>query len=248
MKASLRRTWRLWQWTLSQALHQRVAWALAAVAFGIVAGGSVLRVFNFGDEEPRFFLNLAQASLLGSGTLLAAVLGPLLFCEGLASRTTHLFLTRGARRGEIVSGAVLAMVTLLGWLVLLHAVALSFLMLSHGHGAGLSISLRLLAAGFGPLLIIGSMAVLMPILLHRPALATLGTLALTVAGQLAPVLQHMQTRSEGFVAWLWSGLAYVVPNFAIFETAPASIAALYAGGYAALYWALAVLCFARREI
>ncbi len=248
MSARLQRCWHLTQFLLAQALHQRVGWLLATVALAVLAGAGALRGFNLGTEEPRFFTQLALLSLLLSGAFVAAFVGPALFCEGLATRTIPTLLMHGARRSEVVIGLLIALWTLLGWLVLLHAGTLAGVLIAYGHAPELAPALRAVASGFGPLLIVGAGSILAAMLLGRAVLSTAATLALACAGQLAPVIAFAQVRSSGVAQMGWTALEWLVPNFAVFETASPWAAATYAVSYASLYGCAAAFFFARREL
>lgn len=248
MTASGQRCWQLTQFLLTQALHHRIAWVLGAAALAVVAGAGALRGFNFGTEESRFFTQLARLSLLLSGTVVAALVGPALFGEGLATRTIPTLLTHGARRSEVVVGLLFSLWTLLGWLVLLHAGALAGVLIAYGHVPELAPALRAVARGFGPLLVVGAGAVMAATLFQRSALATAATLALAGAGQFAPVIAQAQGHSTGVARLGWTALDWLVPNFALFDSASPATAALYAVGYAGLYGGVAAFFFARREL
>ena len=74
-------------------------------------------------------------------------------------------------------------------------------------------------------------------------------LGLTLAAQLASILEWAGRHSGTTVRWGWQMLDWLVPSFQILEAGTNGLAALvYATGYAALYVLLACAIFSRREI
>ncbi|MBA4138840.1 MAG: hypothetical protein C0518_16165 [Opitutus sp.] len=244
----LHRGWHLVQFQLAAAVHQRVAWVLSGAALAVVLAGAALRTFNFGAAESRFFVSVAEGVLVATGTLLAAVLGPALLGEGGATRTAPLFFSRGVRRSEWVGATLAAVWVVLGWLVVLLAGALTWLLVRHGHGSEVGAAWRQLAGGATGLVIVGAGAVLFAAVFERAAVATTATVALAVAGQLAPILKRLGATSTGAEALGWRALDWLVPNFSTMHTAPGQVALLYVVGYAAVYAVAAAVIFSRREL
>lgn len=248
MNAQPVRLWHGTQLLLAEALHQRIAWLVAGVAVAVIISGSALRGFNFGGEEPRFLINTGRLALGLTGTLLAALLGPVLFFDGLATGTTHALLVRGLRRFEVLAAQLLALWAVLGWLFIACAIAVVLVLVGCGHAAHAGEAVRSLASGSGSLFILGGVAVLGCAIARGPLFAGMVVIAVAIAGQLAPVISHAQSRSAGFGAWGWGALDWIVPNFAVFTTASPAAAAVYAVGYSALYAFAGMLVFSRREI
>lgn len=247
MSSHLRRLWHLVQFQLAEALHQRVAWILAGAAVGVVLAGSALRSFNFGAAEPRFFTSVAQLVLSLTGSLLAALLGPALLGHGLATRTALVLFARGVRRAEWVLSSLAALWLVLGWLVVLVAAALTWLLWRHGHGAQLPGAWRALAPVGAAVLLVGAGAVLFAAIFERPVLAAAATLAWALAGQLAPLVARVAADSRGAEALAWRGLDALVPDFSALAGGGAG-AGIYIAGYAAVCAAAAMLAFSRREL
>lgn len=242
------RFWHLVQFQLAEALHERVAWVLSGAAVALVLAGSALRTFNFGAAEPRFFASVAEVVLLGTGTLLSAVLGPALLGRGIAARTAQLLFTRGVRRAEWVAATLAALWLVLGWLVVLLGAALAWLLVRHGHGAQVGAALRQVAGGTAGIFIVGAGAVFFGAVFERAPAAAAATGALALAGQLAPILARLAESSRGLEAAGWRVLDWLVPNFSALSGGGGEVALLYVIGYTAVYVAAAVLIFSRREL
>ncbi len=243
-----RQFWHLVQWQLAEALHQRVLWLVAAAAVGLVLSVGVLREFNFGAAEARFFVSVGQVTLALGGAVVVALLGPALVAGGLMQRTAQLLLARGVRRSGWVVANLAALAVAVGWLVVLLALALAAMLALHGHAEAIRPALRVLAVGAGGLLVWAAAAVFFATVFERTTPAAAATLALALASQLAPVLQHLAGRADGGAGWVWRVLAWLVPNLGGLETAAGGTVVLLVAGYAAVFAGAAVIVFSRREI
>jgi hypothetical protein len=141
LPASLRRIRALARHTLAEGLHQRLA-LVGVLAGAALLGGAVgLREFNFGTAELKFLEDLGLGSLGLSGTVLAALMTPLLLFREMESRVIYAVLTRPVRRWEYVAGKLAGVAGLLA----VYLMALSLLL------AGI-LAWRGLQLGVGPLL------------------------------------------------------------------------------------------------
>lgn len=245
---ALRQFWGLAQLSLAVALRLRVAWLLLLAAFALAVGGAVLREFHFGSAEARFLTDYVCALFGSAGALVAALVGPALFQEGLRSGTTVVLLMHGARPGALVAAQVLAVVVLLGWLLVLCALALAVLMAWVGHPETITAGLHALARGAGGAVLLAAAGVCFATLARSAVLASTLTLALGVAGHLAPMISHAQAQASAGGHLLWMVLGWLVPDLSLFGVAPAGRAFVYAGAYAAVYVGLASWSMARREL
>lgn len=247
MNARGRQFWHLVQWQLAEARHQRVVGVLAAVAVLGVAMASVLRSFNFGAAEPRFFAQVARAGLWGTGVMIAALVGPALVQGGVKAGSAAALFARGVSRWAWVAATIVALWTALAWLTLLVAAGLAALLVWHGH-AGAWGAAALLARDLGALLVLANAAVLFSALFGQPTPASLATVGLALAAALAPIVERMAARSEGMERGFWTVLDWAVPNFAALVGAPGSAGLVWVSGYAAAYAVAAGLIFSRREL
>jgi ABC-type transport system involved in multi-copper enzyme maturation permease subunit len=243
-----RQFWHLVQWQLAEATHQRVLWLVAAAAVALVLSVGVLREFNFGAAEARFFVSVGQVTFALGGAVVVALVGPALVAGGLAQRTAHLLLARGVRRSAWVLANLAALAVAVGWLVVLLALALGAMLALHGHAEALPAALRGLGIGAGGVLVWAAAAVFFATVFERPTPASAATLAFALASQLAPVLAHLAARGEGWAGWGWRALAWLVPNLGGLETASGGGAALAVVGYVGVFAGAAVVVFSRREI
>jgi len=246
---SARRVWLLAQLALGEAVHLRLAWVLACAALALVAGISVLREFNFGLEEARFFEDVTEGTLMLFGTAQAILLVVTLVHGGLERGRAGLLFTRGVRRPEWLVACLVAVWVSLAWLALAAHVLLGLLLAWHGHAvsvAGLAVTGGLAMLRLG---LVACFALAMCAVSRSPLLAMTLALALTVTAQLAPVIAWAASHGRPAARVAWSVLDWMLPNFAALEAGPGVGGALaYAADYAALYVALACLVFSRREL
>lgn len=239
------RLWQVLQWQLRVLVHQRAAWVLAAGALGLVLGGAALRGFDFGGEESRFVIHFARGAVLLGGTVLAALAGPLLVIGGIEQRTTELLLMRGVRRTELIVAQVVALCILLGWLTLTATAVTGGVLPAAKAGEGWAQVWAALAPTWPVLGVTAAVAVLMAVIFRTVLLAGAGTLALAAAGHLAPVLERLQSATDGWARTAGLLLDGLVPDFTVAMNG--ATGALYAGAYGATLTLLAALIFSRRE-
>lgn len=247
--ASIRRMWWLVQQALREVMHLRLAWIIGLAALVMIAGVAVLREFNFGAEEPRFFRDYAEATLALWGTVIAIILNVVMVQGGVDRGALVMTFVRGVPRHEWLFSRWLAVGVALAWLTLLGYLVLGIILAWHGHAVPVR---ELVMAGgrmFLRLALVSSFA-LMTCAVSRGFLMAGGlALGLTLAAQLASILDWAGRHSGTTAAWGWRLLDWLVPAFQVLDAGTHAIHALiYAGGYAAFYVALACMIFSRREI
>lgn len=245
---TLRRFWALVQFSLAVALRLRAGWSIGLGAVALVAGGALLREMHFGSAEAGFLVDYVGVVFALGGAWLAALAGPAVFFEGVRSRTTAVLLLHGAPRGAVIAAHVAAVVVVLGWLAVLCGLVAVALLHGLGHEASTGEALRGLARGTGPLLVLGAAGVLFATLTRGGLLATVLTLALALAGHLAPAIAHAGTHVTGAGRVGWTLLGWLVPNFSAADDAPGLLAAGYFVAYAIVYTTLAAWVFSHREL
>lgn len=244
MNASARRFWELVQLQLAEALHQKIVWVLAAAAAALVVAAAFLRDLNFGGAEAHFFISAARVALGLTGTVLVALLGPTL----LSPRLAPVFLARGVRRSEWVLANFATAVIAVGWMAVLLGIALAASLAWHGHGEAIGAALRALARGTGALVVLAGAATFFASVFARLVPAVIATLALALAGQLAPVIDHWRAQSGSVAGVFWRVVDWAVPDFEFAGQASTGVAAAYVVGFAALYAVAAAVVFSRREL
>ncbi|MBI2515346.1 MAG: hypothetical protein HYV95_00365 [Opitutae bacterium] len=238
----------LLQGALREAAHLRLAWVLGLVAGAFAAGGGVLLELNFGAEEPRFIADYARGTLHLWGTALAVLLGGSLYFGALDRRTLPLLLVRGVVRAEWLLAVLLAVWVALMWLTLAVAASLWAALLWRGQSVALSDVLQALGPGYLQLCLVAVMTLAMCAVSRQLLLAAALALGLTLAAQLAPIVDWARLHGGGTARAGWALLGALVPDFDYLETAPPLCALLNAAGYSVLYFAGAVLAFSRREL
>jgi len=246
---ALKRMWWLVQQALREIVHLRFAWMMVLTALVMLAGVSVLKEFNFGAEEQRFLRDYAEATTALWGTVTAIILNVSMIQGGVERGAWVLAFIRGAQRHEWLLSRWLAVGVALAWLTLLGYCVLGILLLQHGH----AIPLRELGAAGGRMflrLVLVSSFTLLTCAASRGFLMASGlALGLTLAAQLASILEWAGRHSGATAGWCWRLLDRLVPSFQVLDAGTSAGHALfYATGYAVLYALLACLIFERREI
>lgn len=244
----LRQFWALAHFWIAVALRLRVGWAIGFGAVALVAGGALLRELHFGSAEAGFLVDYVGAVFALGGSVLIALAGPTVFFEGLRTRTTAVLLAHRASRGAVLGAQLAAIIVLLGWLLAAVVAATVGLFSAVGHGSCLADAVRILAQTVGPLIALAAASVLFASLARHALLASALTLAMALAGHLAPVIAHAGVQATGASRAGWVLLAWLVPNFAVAERASTAVALGYFSAYAAIYVAMAVWVFSRREL
>lgn len=231
-----------------ETLHLRLVWALAGLAVGLAAGASVLVQFHFGSTEARFLRDYIETATVCGGTLLAIVLVTTLVHNGVAGRALPVLLTRGVSRTTwLVSrlpaaGAALAVLVCVGQLLLVWQLAW------RGHPVPWDALVLAAWAGWLRLMLVASFALLAAAGTRSTLLAFGLSTALSAAAQLSGIIDWARGHSAGIVACGWTGLHWLVPDFARLSAMGGMAACVYASGYACLYALCAVAVFSRREL
>lgn len=246
---AIRRMWWLVQQALREVRHLRFVWIVALAALVMIAGVAVLREFNFGTEEGRFLRDYAEATLALWGTVVAIVLNATLVQGGVERGVWVMAFVRGVRRSEWLLSRWLAVGVALAWLTLLGYLVLGIMLARHGHAVAIR---ELIMAGgrmFLRLMLVSSFALLTSAASRGFLMASGLALGLTLAAQLASILEWAGRHSGTSAGWGWRLLDWLVPAFQVLEAGtPAASALIYATVYAALYASLACMIFSRREI
>ncbi len=246
---AIRRMWWLVQQALREVMHLRFVWIAGLTALVMIAGVAVLREFNFGAEEKRFLCDYAEATLALWGTVTAIVLNVSVVQGGVERGAWVMAFVRGVRRPEWLISRGLAVGVALAWLTLLGYLVLGLILAWHGH----AVLVRELAMAGGRmylrLALVSSFALLTCAASSGFLMASGLALGLTLAAQLASIVEWAGRHSGTTAGWGWRLLDWLVPAFQVLEAGtPAAYALIYATGYAALYALLACLIFSRREI
>lgn len=244
-----RRMWCLVQQALREVRHLRFAWIVGLAALVMMAGVAVLREFNFGAEEERFLRDYAEATLALWGTVIAIVLNATLVQGGVERGAWVMAFVRGVRRHEWLLSRWLAVGVALAWLTLLGYLVLGIILARHGHEVPVR---ELIMAGgrmFLRLTLVSSFALLTCAASRGFLMASGLALGLTLAAQLASILEWAGRHSGTNGGWGWRLLDWLVPAFQMLDAGtPPVYALVYATGYAALYALLACMIFSCREI
>lgn len=243
------RMWWLVQQALREVVQLRFVWIVGMAALVMIAGVSVLRDFNFGTEEGRFLSNYAEATLALWGAVIAIMLNVAMVQGGMERGALVMTFMRGVRRHEWLLSRWLAVAVGLAWLTLLGYVILGILMAWYGH----AVPPRELAVAGGRmflrLALISSFALTACAAARGLLLASGLALGLTLAAQIASILDWAGRHGGPVAQRCWQLLGWVVPSFQMLDESAQPLDALfYAAGYIAFYAFLACAIFSRREI
>ena len=261
--------------TILEAVRQRFVSVLLVLSMGMIAGAQFLGEFNFGASELKFITDFGFGAITLFGTVLAIILSAQLFLAEIENRTALTVLAKPLLRSEFVLGKFTGIaVVLLAFTAVSTGVLVFVLWMREGglmrtapdafeHG-------RLVQYGG-----IATYAVIQWLKFCVVAALTLviagfasGHLTCVVLAFLIVLICHLQYLAHeswrrvasvgGRVAAFL--LATIIPNFQIFnvgdrlaagEALDASVAGgslLYGAFYVAVFLALAILVFRRREI
>ncbi|MBE2215784.1 MAG: ABC transporter permease [Opitutaceae bacterium] len=101
---SLRRIGVIAELTVLEAVRQRLFGVLLVLAAGMIAGAQLLREFNFGSSELKFITDFGFGAVTLFGTILAVVTAAQLFFAEIENRTALTLLAKPVFRAEFVLG------------------------------------------------------------------------------------------------------------------------------------------------
>lgn len=243
----IRTHWQVTQFYLAVTLRTKIVWALIGQGALLVAGCGFLRELHFGSAEVRFLTDYSNSVISVSGAVLVAVLLPNLVIEAERTGTAIALRIQGASKSALLVGPMIATLVVLAWLELLGASLFSFSLWRWGHGDELHTSLLALCRGFLPLVIITSAAALAITISRRAVTATGITLGFAFAGYLMHTAQGFVDHAPWSMQLALSLIAAIMPDFALSDTLPFSLAIAYHTAFSALYAGAAIWIFSRRD-
>ncbi len=243
-----------------EAVRDRVLYNLVLFVLLLTAGAIFLGELS-GGQEAKIIVDLGLSSILLFGVFIAIFVGVGLVHKEIERRTIYAILSKPIGRGEFLLGKYLGLcLTLLVNVLVM--------------GAGVSLALLYVKRGWDPLitsiwpailLIYLELAILTAVALlfssfSSPALSALLTFFVFIAGHFSADLKMFAASLGGTAArWFFTGLYYLLPNFANYsQITPAAhgyapggttllIALLYAALYAGVVLAAGTLVFNQRN-
>jgi hypothetical protein len=241
MGRSLRRIALVAANTFRETVRERVLYNLVFFAIGMTLAGFVVGQLSIRQDQ-KILKDLGLAAMDLFGTVIAVFIGVGLIGKEIERRSLYPLLARPLTRGEFFVGKFAGLAFTL--LVNLGVMALGLYLTLWASGYGLD---PLLMRAIGPLylglLIVVAVALLFSSLLRSPALATVGTVGVVIAGRFSDVIRNMREVAPEVPPWLLDGLYYALPNLrsldfkslaAYGDPIPASVLA-WAFAYAAAY-------------
>ena len=242
--------------TYRETVRERVLYNLVFFAMLMILSGLLLRHLSIRQDE-KIVKDLGLASIDLFGTLIAVFIGVGLVSKEIERRSLYPLLAKPLRRQELLLGKFLGL-------------AFTLLVNSAVMTAGLYITLFATRRSFDPrllkaiypillgLLVVVALALLFSALMS-PALATVSTVCVVVAGRFSDVIRNMREVAPGAPGWLSQALYYLIPNFRDFDFKnrvvygdPVSAVDLawvsaYAAAYVAVTLAAAAAAFSSRD-
>lgn len=273
---SLRRTTVLAGNTWTEAVRQRVFFALLLCACGLTAGSLVFREFNFGASELKFVMDFGFGAISVFGSILAIVATAQLFFSEIENRTALTVLAKPVLRTEFIAGKFSGVALVLLSFTAATTMAL-MAVLWWREQALRSVDPAAFPAGggvaYGGILIFAGLQVLKSGMLAAAVILIASfsqtSLYTVIVGFLVLVICHLQyiaqdvwSRADlSLLGRIGAGtVAFLFPNFQVFNLGDDVAAggavtgshgariALYAVVYIAVVLGLAVFSFRRREI
>jgi len=246
--------------TFREAVRDRVLYNL--IAFALLLSGAAIFVGQISiDIERLVVVNLGLTAVSLFGVVIAIFIGIGLVSKEIDKRTLYTVLSRPVRRWEFIVGKFFGLAGTLVVNAFFMAIGVFGALLYVAHKFSKPDALILVALYFIILefLIICSLALLFSSF-SSPLLSAVFAFSLFVIGSFADDLRGFARMAHGFMRWIATGAAYLVPNFstlnvisAVAHQQPLSAQlvlqnTLYALFYATMALSGAVLIFERRNL
>jgi ABC-type transport system involved in multi-copper enzyme maturation permease subunit len=244
--------------TFREAIRDRILYSLVVFALAMIAASVVLSKVSVGGEA-RIIKDLGLAAIGLVGTLIATFIGVGLVHKEVERRTLYTIVTKPIRRADFVIGKYLGLSLTLAANVAIMGGAL--IVLASSMEARLTWELLVpVALTFVKLMIVTAIALFFSTF-STPTLSAIFTLALVVAGSLAPDLKLFAATFGGAVLQtVIAALYMLMPNLAALDIGGsvvngrpvplviAGLAASYGVAYATALLIGAVWIFEHRDL
>src|SRR5215470_9615334 len=200
--------------TFREAVRDRVLYNLVLFALLLVATAPVFGTISIGVEG-LILVNVGLSAISLFGIVIAILIGIGLVSKEIEKKTLYTILSRPVRRWEFIVGKYLGLVMTLTVNALLMTAGFYLAILIVAHGLNSSQAAYLIAVYFIILefLIVTAITLLFSSF-SSPIFAAIFSFALVVIGTFAEDLRNFAALAHGFMKWLTTGAAYLVPNFA----------------------------------
>lgn len=262
--------WIIAQNTFREALRQKLVLTLALSSCAIVAGSLFFQQFNFGEGELKFVVDFGFGAMSFFGSILAIFATAQLYFSELDQRTVHCLLARPITRASFILGKFLGAVgvvwTFLALTGLTLLAVMSYRSAQLGAIAEAWIGTDVLVFGIVQALralILVALVMLIGSYARSQLLTIIMVIFLWLIFQLQHIAAGIWENAESLSAQAATSLLkFGVPNFELFNVGEQlvfrdpgllSLSVLaglggYAAAFTALYLALAVWSFGKREI
>jgi ABC-type transport system involved in multi-copper enzyme maturation permease subunit len=243
--------------TFRESVRERVLYNLAFFAVIMTVSGLLLGELSI-RQDAKIIKDLGLAAMDLFGTLIALFVGVGLVSKEIERRSLHPLLAKPVSRDEFLLGKFAG----LGFTLLVNVgfmtAGLYATLLALRRGADPAL-LKAVFAIYLALLVTVALALLLSIL-TSPAIASVSTLCLVIAGRYSDVIHNLVDVVPGAPSWALRAITLLIPNFRNFDLKdrvvygdPVTLADLgwltaYAASYTGVVIALALVAFRRREL
>jgi len=200
--------------TFREAVRDRVLYNLIIFALLLVAIAPLLGQISIGVER-LILVNVGLSAISLFGIIIAIFIGIGLVSKEIERRTLYTILSRPVRRWEFIAGKYLGLVMTLvvNAALMTTGFYLALLIVSrrlNTDDASLLVAIYFIILEF---LIVTAITLLFSSF-SSPIFAAIFAFAFFVIGTFAEDLRNFAALAHGFMKWLTTGAAYLVPNFA----------------------------------
>jgi Cu-processing system permease protein len=200
--------------TYRETVRERVLYNLVFFALLMMLSGLLLRQLSIRQDE-KIIKDIGLASMDLFGTLIAVFIGVGLVNKEIERRSLYPLLAKPLAREEFFLGKLLGLAFTLLVNVAVMTLGLWATLAAVGWRADPHLLVAIYPIYLGLVLVVA--VALFFSTVTSPALATLCTVGLVIAGRLSDVIRHMREVAPGVPDWLPTLLFYALPNFRNFD-------------------------------
>jgi hypothetical protein len=200
--------------TYRETVRERVLYNLVFFALLMTLSGLLLRQLSIRQDE-KIIKDIGLASMDLFGTLIAVFIGVGLVNKEIERRSLYPLLAKPLAREEFFLGKLLGLAFTLLVNVAVMTLGLWATLAAVGWRADPRLLLAIYPIYLGLVLVVA--VALFFSTVTSPALATLCTVGLVIAGRLSDVIRHMREVAPGVPDWLPTILYHALPNFRNFD-------------------------------
>jgi len=249
--------------TFTEASRNRAFIGLGIAAIALVVSSMAISGLAVSDQRARVLVDFGLFAVSLLLVVISITMGVILVFKEVDRKTFYVVLTKPIRRAEVLAGKLLGLLSVL--VVTLFLMGLAWVLVLVIRDVALPADLfKALILAWLQAALVTSLALLFSTF-ASPILSGVFTFGVFIVGTMIPVLQDLLTLRKGPLAaspamrFLAEGTIKVVPDMTVFNVSKELIlgipvtwhyvsgAFFYCLGWSALFFALAVLIFSRRD-